>query len=145
MIQIDYYMNDGACMQAQCVLAYLRNFKESAISASWNSKSSEYEAIFYVGRYENCREQGYVFSVYYKGKQINFAVYEHRNSDEIHIVQFEGTTLNTPTMEHVTSHMKDKYDTTKSFKYMQIEACGDYIITEINNFINKIKDYGNDD
>lgn len=140
-MEIKYYMNDGANWQAQCVLAYLRTYSESAIDESWNKEHSFYEAHFEVGRFENCREQGYVFSVFYKNQQRNYAVYEHRNSDELCVVVFDGLTINTPTLEMVCKAMGDsKWNYTKSFSCGKVVECGDYIFKDIKNFIKNLKE-----
>ena len=96
MIQIENYMHDGANWQAQAVLAYLRATKSNAINETWNKERHCYDAEVYVGRYENCREQGYIFSVMYKGEQRNYCVYEHRNSDQLCVVVFDAISNGTP-------------------------------------------------
>ena len=73
-MKITDYLNDGANWQAQGVLAYL---KSQHIDIN-------------VTRYDNCREQGYIFfkrvSKGRKTYQKNVTVYEHRNSDALCIV-----------------------------------------------------------
>lgn len=128
MINIENYMHDGANWQAQSVLAYLRVTKENAIYKTWNKEFHKYDAGVEVGRYENCREQGYIFSVQYNGKQRNYCMYEHRNSDNLCVVVFDGATINTPTLEMVCGAMGDsKWNYTKAFPCGQIIECGDYI------------------
>lgn len=136
MINIENYMHDGANWQAQSVLAYLRITKDHAINKTWNKEFHEYDASVGVGRYENCREQGYVFSVWYKNKQRNYCVYEHRNSDNLCVVVFDASTLNTPTNEMVFEAMgENKYNYTKAFHCGQIMECGDYILDDIKKWI----------
>lgn len=136
MINIENYMNDGADWQAQSVLAYLRSMKVNAVEKSWNKEFHKYDASIEVGRYENCREQGYIFSVHYKGKQRNYCVYEHRNSDDICVVVFDGVTINTPTLKMVCDAMEDnKWNYTKAFPCGQIMECGNYILDDMNKFI----------
>ena len=138
MIEVDKYMNDGANWQAQSVLAYLRTAKNNAIDKTWNKEYKCYDASVEVGRYENCREQGYIFSVQYKGEQRNYCVYEHRNSDDLCVVVFDGVTINTPTLEMVCGAMKDsKWNYTKAFLCGQIMECGDYILDDIKEFLGK--------
>ena len=140
MMCIDYYMNDGANWQAQAVLAYLRSAGVNAVGETWNSENKEYDANIEVGRYENCREQGYIFSVRYNGKQRNYAVYEHRNSDDLCVVVFDYKSINTPNNDVVADAMGNcKYNYTKSFKCGDIVACGDYITDDIYNFIDNNK------
>lgn len=106
----------------------------------YDEKSNVYLATISVGRYENCREQGYVFSVKYRGYQKNYAVYEHRNSDSLCVIAFEEITINTPTLDMVTSRMKDKWDVTKSFSCGEIMECGNWIREDIREFVTKIKE-----
>lgn len=141
MIQIENYMNDGANWQAQAVLAYLRVTKNNAINKTWNEKFHKYDAEVCVGRYENCREQGYIFSVLYNGEQRNYAVYEHRNSDQLCVVVFNALTKNTPQKELVWDAMGDsKWNYTKAFGFGEIVSCGDYIVKDMKEFINKVQE-----
>ena len=140
MVKVEDYLNDGANWQAQAVLAYLKNQYFYLLQGTWNNELRLNEADFYVGRYENCREQGYVFSVRYMSEQRNYAVYEHRNSDSLCVVVFDKPTINTPSLDDVIANMKDKYDTTKDFKCGEIVACGDYILEDAKNFIDTIND-----
>jgi len=139
MINIENYMHDGANWQAQSVLAYLRVTKNNAINKTWNKEFYKYDASVEVGRYENCREQGYIFSVLYKGEQRNYCVYEHRNSDDLCVVVFDAVTINTPTNDMVFEAMGDsKWNYTKAFGFGEIVSCGDYIVEDVKEFINKV-------
>lgn len=139
MIDIEYYMHDDANWQAQSVLAYMRFAKDYAISSSWNTEFHKHDASIKVGRYENCREQGYIFSILYKGKQRNYCVYEHRNSDNLCVVVFDGVTINTPTLEMVSNAMGDsKWNYTKAFHCGQIMDCGDYILDDMKKWIESL-------
>ena len=140
MINIIDYLNDGANWQAQAVLAYLKGQKGYILEDSWNEDLGAYMAKLFVGRYENCREQGYIFSIVYRGKQRNYAVYEHRNSDNLCVVVFDRLTLNTPTLDDVGDFMKDKYDCTETYPGGEIERCGDYIAKDMKNFISSVKE-----
>ena len=140
MVQVDKYLDDGANWQAQSVLAYLRSMYSWVVNGTYNKEGNYNEATFTVGRYENCREQGYVFSLRYKNEQRNYAVYEHRNSDSLIVLVFDDITINTPYGEEVWGNMKDKYDYTKSFSCGQIMECGDYIIEDAQKFINELKE-----
>lgn len=140
MINIENYMNDGANWQAQSVLSFIRAHKESAVDDTWNDEFHRYDADIIVGRFENCREQGYIISVKYKfEKQRNYAVYEHRNSDDICVVVFDKQTINTPTLNDVCKAMNDnKYNLTKAFPCGQIMECGIYIIEDMKVFLKDI-------
>lgn len=135
MTNIHSYLNDGANWQAQCVLNYVR---------SHTDLSNDY-AIF-VGRYENCREQGYVFTLTKRWTQLlHIAVYEHRNSDSLVAKTFKGSFLNTPRAEDL--NMKDKWDFDAEFEYGNVVECGKYVVdtfgSEIikNNVQQAIEDY----
>lgn len=139
MIDIGYYMTDGANWQAQCVLAYLRSMGKSEVEyLTWNKEKHRAEGELQVGRCENCREQGYVFTLTYGAKQlVHFWVYEHRNSDELCVFEFEDFFINTPTINNIP--MKDKYDVTMSFSCGNIVSCGEWIVKRIKEYINKEK------
>ena len=140
MVEIKSYLNDGANWQAQCVLSYVRSHLD--LPKSYNVE---------VGRYENCREQGYVFSLIKDYKQVlHIAVYEHRNMDSLVAKSFKGFFFNTPRAEDLP--MKDKWDYDKSFDYGCVIDCGKYVvdtfemeIKEIESIdmdvVNAIKDY----
>lgn len=139
MTNIESYINDGANWQAQSVLAYLRATYKNAIRETWNEERKCYDARVGVGRYENCREQGYIFSILYKGKQRNYCVYEHRNSDDICVVVFDYITINTPTLKMVCDAMgNNKWNYTKAFPCGQIMDCGVYIIEDMKDFLKDI-------
>ena len=139
MISSEHYMEDGANWQAQCVLAYLRSMGKSEVEyLTWNKEKCRAEGELQVGRCENCREQGYVFTLTYGAKQlVHFWVYEHRNSDALCVVEFEGWFINTPTINNIP--MKDKYDTTKEFSCGDIVSCGEWIVERIEYYINREK------
>ena len=139
MINIEYYMNDGANWQAQCVLAYLRRMGHSVVEdLTWNKEKHRSEGELCVGRCENCREQGYVFTITYGVNQlVHFWVYEHRHIDELCVVEFEGSFLNTPTINNIP--MKDKYDITMSFGCGDIVGCGKWIVERIEYYIDREK------
>lgn len=143
MIYIENYLDDGANWQAQCVLAYLRRYGDGIVQdLTWNEEKERYDGELRVGRCENCREQGYVFSVIYGINQlVHFWVYEHRNSDDLCVVEFEGTFINTPTVNDIP--MRDKYDTTKEFSCGEVIACGEWIVERIKYYINRAKSMDN--
>jgi len=80
MIDVKNYLDDGANYKAQAILAIIRGYREEIAEVANHPES----VMVNVGRFENCREQGYVFSIWYEYKFIkHYAVYEHRNSDNI--------------------------------------------------------------
>ena len=134
-------MNDGAGWQAQAVLAYLKGNLSHILEDAYYNTS----VTVGVGRYENCREQGYVFTLCFHTKkqgyvQRNYAVYQHRNSDTICVLISNAITINTPTIDEM---WKDKGENPKSSEYDQgfewddIAPCGKYILTDMEEFLSK--------
>jgi len=133
MINVEYYMNDGANWQAQAVLAYIRSLTFRVREATHNLIT---EPEIEVGRYENCREQGYVFRLRIGGEILmNYAVYEHRNSDELIVLKSDRNTMNTPSVDEMWNGRKSKYDYDKDFGCGQIIDCGEYILDDMENLV----------
>lgn len=132
-MKLENYLNDGANWQAVGVMAYLRSCcLKDRIEAVLEKYADKFICVdVCIGRYENCREQGYILSVKSWGEvfeQINYVFYEHRNSDELCVYRFSLNTINTPTLAEVP--MKDKWDTTKDFKCGEIVECGNWIVED---------------
>lgn len=129
MINIEEYMNDGANWQAQAVLAYIRALTFRVREATHNLIT---DPVIEVGRYENCREQGYVFRLRIGCNTLmNYAVYEHRNSDELIVLKSDRNTINTPSIDEMWNGRECKYDYDKGFSYGQIIECGEYILGDM--------------
>ena len=140
---IECYLNDGANWQAQSVLGYLRFIRESIVTKTWSESTSRYEAFIYVGRYENCREQGYVFTISYKGQYKHYAVYEHRNCDKLIVLINEGFSMNTPSVDfmwdgHDGNGKLQKWSYDKDFDFGEIIQCGDFIAEDMKSFIDEV-------
>lgn len=132
MTDIKSYLNDGANWQAQCVLSYVRSHLD--LPKSYNVE---------VGRYENCREQGYIFTLCKDYKQVlHIAVYEHRNMDSLVIKSFKGFFFNTPRAEDLG--MEDKWDYDKSFDYGNVLECGKKVIDTFEYEIKEIEGIATD-
>ena len=125
-------LNDGASFQAQAVMCYLS--MQSGLEASLNDLTSEYEAVFSWGRYENCREQGYCISLDNEVSTLNIAFFEHRNSDSIHAIKFYGRFLNTPTIDDALlkheSYSNDKYATDHNVPFGQPYEMSEWIMEQ---------------
>lgn len=133
---------DGANYQARAVLAYLTKF--GGIQESWSHGYKRYMAEPQVDRWHNCREQGYVVTLRSETclRQINIAFFEHRNSDDICAVEWEGHHLNPPTINDIPeSHpYKDsKYAVTHCVSVGEAEAMADWIFRRLTNFWNETK------
>ncbi len=129
------YMNDGANYQVQAVLAYLK--PNADIEESWNEKGF-YDADIRIGRWENCREQGYI--VYLKSfgiNQLNIAFFEHRNSDRICAIKWEQNSINSLTIdtaEFPKNVYSDKYDVSFSVAYGQALEMANWISEQFSSY-----------
>ena len=128
-VSIESYMNDGANYKAQAILALLRGNFEYIKEGGVNHNDVDIQ----VGRFENCREQGYVFSLYYNYHFIkHYAVYEHRNSDRICVLFSRTETINTPNADQMFGE-RGKYDVDKFFNYNEIVEAADFIEEDMRN------------
>lgn len=125
------YLNDGASNQAKAVLAFV----DDDVKSSFNG--FDYLASLKVGRWENCREQGYVLSLNnedYK-QQLNIAFYEHRNSNDICALEWEQNTINTPTIDKLPEGVfRDKYEYSYSVPYGEVLDMAKWINGRLNDF-----------
>ena len=135
MTNLKNYLNDGADYQAQSVLAYLRT--HLIIEESGNDKFKKYYPMIKAGRWENCREQGYVLTMNKQrnGERLNIAFFEHRNSDDLCALSWHQNTTNTPTID--TADFKnecysDKYDVSFRVAYMEIIKMCEWIIKQFS-------------
>ena len=138
MTLINNYFNDGANNQAQAVLCLVKYLFGDGIEESWNKNSHRYDAEVKVSRWENCREQGYVFILRSKDhkKQLNIAVFEHRNSDDICAVKWIQNTINAPTIDNAkfSDVYIDKWDVSHFVSVYQIFEMAKWINDELNSF-----------
>ena len=127
MTDIENYLNDGADWQARCVLAYIYGNYATFLDTHLMKPKIK------VGRFENCREQGYVFTLY-DGKTdkqlMHYAVYEHRNSDSLCVLKQKIFTIDTPSAADMFGG-RGKYDYDKSFGCGSISDCGDWILRDM--------------
>jgi hypothetical protein len=134
MYNIENFLYDGANMQAQIIAIIIREQKARVLDLIWNKEWQDYEGRIAIGRFENCREQGYVVSLNdYKGNQRNYAFYEHRNSDNICVLVRDGVTINTPSLEYMWEGKKDKWDVDKTFSYGEWQKCADWILEDMKS------------
>ena len=131
------YNQDGAYAQARAVLAMLQYVHGGGIEESWSNEWKRYTADVKVGRWENCREQGYVVSLHSEdySKQINIAWFEHRNSDEICAIKWEQVTINTPSINTIPeTEYKNKWDVSFTVGYGEVTKMADWINDELYDF-----------
>lgn len=138
MVELKNYLQDGANWQARGVLTYLQG--NIYIANSWNEDTQEYDAKVKIGRWENCREQGYVVSLRNKNaKQLNIAFFEHRNSDRICAVKWLQNSTNTLTIDTAKfgDIYKNKYDVSFQVSCCQFEEMGTWIIKQLQDHWNE--------
>lgn len=140
MVTLEYYLYDGACAQAKAVLAYLQERYETILDPVYKAgqEFDHYDgAVIFVNRHEYDREHGYVFSIRYNGKQVNYGVFEHCVSDDLCVVRTTegGFTPN------IWKDGWKKYEHTKTFPYFSIKECGDWIVNDMQDFLDGEKDY----
>lgn len=141
MTELEKYLDDGANWQAQGVLAYLRYHLDTKSIVSKLTDTKDWKKydfpIVEVGRFENCREQGYVLMVTFKGKRRNYAFFEHRNSDELVVFISNKLTINTPSIEDIYGD-RGKYDHDMCFERGQIVECAEDIMMNVESFLAEI-------
>lgn len=136
MTPLKEYLQDGANYQARAVMCALQNFR---IEDSWNPATSEYEAEPKIARWENCREQGYVLTLWNRSshKRLCVAFFEHRNSDSICALKWEQNGINSPTIDTADyggACYKDKWDVSFQVGVGQFEKMADWISSEMESW-----------
>lgn len=143
-VNIEHYLEDGANWQAKLVMVYLQYRTQEVLDVVWDKEKRKSDATIYVGRYENCREQGYVFTLYYNGKQRHYAVYEHRNSDTLCVLISNVPSIfgNTPDVGIMWADKPEnatKYDFDAGFACGDYEKCVDFIVENMKDALNEWK------
>lgn len=148
MMNIENYLADGANWQARAVLACLQSrvfqFNDFFWSLNRERKEKEETPIYYrtaIGRYENCREQGYVFTFQIGGNARHYAVYEHRNSDYICVLIADGLYGDTPNVDFMWKPKGEnatKYDYDKGFSCGEVLKCANFIIEDVLEWAEKV-------
>lgn len=132
-MELKNYLQDGASMQARCVLAYLQD-------ANIESHFPECEEKIQVGRWDNGIEQGYCIYLRLNHRQLNVAFFARPEIDEIVAIKWEAATPKTPT---ITDCVKS-FNNSKVGYYcfysgsMQIEEMGKNIIGWFRKFYNEV-------
>lgn len=119
--------------QALAVMAYLNTY--DGIEPSWNGH--RYTAEVKAAPWYNGRERGIVFymrSQQYK-HQLNIAVFEHRNTDGICAIRWDGTTFNPPTLTDIPEGTyQNKWDTSKDYDYGEAAQMAKWLYDEFTEF-----------
>lgn len=141
-IEIENYMQDGANYKARAIMCLIQG---RITEVKECMKGINKDVAVHIGRFENCREQGYVLSLFYKGQFIkNYAFYEHRNSDQMCLLMSDTLTINTPRADAMFGD-RGKYDVDKFFDSDEIVEAADYIIERMTDDLislidNELKD-----
>ena len=122
--------NLGICAAARAVAAHLND--HDGVENSWDNERKEYAAQVQCAAWYNGRERGYVFSVarnWGKPYEHHWAVFEHRNTDSICVVEFQALAgINPPTWADTPEGTyKDKWDVSKSFAYNEAYECAAWV------------------
>lgn len=136
MENLKHFNNDGANYKAQMILAYLRNYAEQPFDD--NGLKYDYGNCIEVARYDNCREQGYIFTLNVHYKQRHYAVYEHRNSDEIIVLISTKQVMHTPSVDDMWADKGEnatKYDYDKDFAYNEVMDACEWIIDDMTEAV----------
>jgi hypothetical protein len=119
--------------QALAVMSYFNS--HDGIEPSW--ENGRYRAEVKAAPWYNGRERGIVFymrTASYKN-QLNIAVYEHRNTDTICALRWQGNTFNPPTLADIPAGTyQDKWDTAKDFGYGQAQEMAQWLYNEFCNY-----------
>ena len=140
LTNIEHYFCDGANYTIQAVMClckkiYLEYYEDYKQKCNIKDPCSPYNRpVIMVGRYENCREQGYILTLMSSqcGRQIaHYAIYEHRNSDNICVNKFRGSFINTPNADVVWSGRESKYDYDQAFSYNEVWEAYEWLEEDI--------------
>lgn len=137
MTDLKSYLDDGANHQARSVVTFLQGIIYGLVDKVDKSIEPEIK----IGRYHNCREQGYVISFRFLGKHRHYAVYEHRNSDTIcvlisNVIYYELPSVNIMWQEKGENPSKHDYD--KGFNYGEIRECAEFILYDMLGLYHEI-------
>jgi len=125
-IELQNYLQDGANYKARAIMCILQgriNEIKDAVGVAHYK-----DVMIQIGRFENCREQGYAFTLFCEYRFVkNYAVYEHRSSDAICVLASNKYTINTPDADAMFGD-RGKYDVDATFSYNKIMEASDYIV-----------------
>lgn len=128
--------NFGLNAQALAVKNYLESYP--GIEVSWNTERQDYDADVRCATWYNGRERGIVVYMLNarREKQINIAVYEHRNSDQICVLKFEtAPTINPPMLADVPEGVfESSSDYTASFDYGRAGSAAEWVYDDLSKF-----------
>lgn len=128
--------NYGIGAAALAVQAYIEAY--DGVGPSWNSEQVRYDAEPRVAPWYNGRERGIVIYMSNRNHtdQINIAVYEHRNSDNICALMWrQYTGINPPSLATLPEDVfKDKWDVTQSWSYNKAVDAASWVVEQLDHF-----------
>jgi hypothetical protein len=131
--------NYGIGAAALAVQAYIE--ARDGVESSWNTDSKRYDAEPRVAPWYNGRERGIVIYMNNANHrdQINIAIYEHRNSDNICALMWrQQTYINPPSLATLPENVfKDKWDVTESWSYYKAVDAAQWVVEQLNQFWTK--------
>lgn len=133
MIHLEPYLYDGAGWQAKAVMCYLQDNAECILEKTYTGNAWDaYDGKLFLNHYNYGREKGYVFSLRYKDKQVNYAVYQHCVSDEICVVKSNAVTEHSDGWD---GKEWSKYNHDKNFAYDEVVECAKWIESDMKKSI----------
>lgn len=133
---VSYFEHCGnAHWSTIAVLAYITGNYEIPLRNTYNDEKKEYEAEIRVSRYDGGREQGFVFSLMYKGHQANFAVFNPCQYDALCLMMDEKVTDNPDGWGDRQWDKHAEHD--KEYDYRQCIECAGYILSKMCILIRK--------
>lgn len=135
-MKLQNYLQDGADSQSRAVI----QFVNPHIEDSWDDARKMYRSIIEVGRWENCREQGYILSMVDKyNVQYNIIVFQHRNSDNICAIDWVQNSMNSISIDTIKDGVfEDKFKSIKHEEhYGEVLPMAQWINNQFNEFWNK--------
>jgi hypothetical protein len=135
----------GIGAQSLAVLALLSHIEPNW--ASYNEKYHDYEVEFETKTWYNGRERGILISMSHSigSKALHFAIFEHRNSDQLCVLKWEYKSFywNSPdaqnAIEDAYGEGKTKWDVSAKFGCNQIGECVNWIEKEMEDWYLKNK------
>ena len=122
------------------VLAYITGNYEQGIRYSYNEQNGQFDAEIKVSKYDGGREQGFVFSLFYKCHQANFAVFNPCQYDALCLMMDEKVTDNP---DGWGDRQWDKYaEHDEEYEYSQCFECAEYILYRMCILIRKWENNG---
>lgn len=121
-----------------CVLAYITAHYSNPLHKTYkgyDGKKKLYEAEIRVSRYDGCREQGFVFSLLYKGHQANFAIFNPCQYDALCLMMDDKVTDHPDGWGDREWDKHAKHD--KEFDYEQCLVCAEYILDRMERLVNE--------